>query len=89
MKRNNLTISFNEESLVNIDIIGEIIREKNNDRIIASALNVAKTILKEVKKKKTVILISEDGKQELYDNHICIEELGQGKSAINIFEKIH
>ena len=64
MKHTKISMVLTPKSLNNVEELGELIGETNRTRVIASALEVAKAILKQVKEGKHVILRDESGSEK-------------------------
>lgn len=63
-KLTRVNMNLSERSLDNVSQLSDMIDEKNRTRVIASALEIAKAILKSVKNGKHIIIRDEDGSEQ-------------------------
>jgi hypothetical protein len=67
MEKRNITrvsMNLNDKAINRVNYISEILDEPNKTRVVTTALVIAKTIIEEIKKGKTIILRDKNGYEE-------------------------
>jgi metal-responsive CopG/Arc/MetJ family transcriptional regulator len=59
-----VSMNFSERTLNNVDILSKMIGESNRTRVIASAIEIAKTILEQKNSGKQIIIRSDEGYEQ-------------------------